>query len=137
MPNISEMPQNPGAQSVSIIFFVGFTISTSIVAIVFFGPPGLLLAMLYAWLWTRSPVLQTHALTDDAVATFELDAPGPDASGNSSCETYRGGVWARLTQNGAQAQSFLARLAAAAAAPEFDQVQTDHAQATRSARMTA
>lgn len=118
-------PQVPVAvQILTIIFFAGFAISVSIVAMALFGVIGIALAALFAWQWGRM-----RALGGTTPVMRPAQPAPPISTGNASFDAYRDEVLARLEEEQTQFQDFLARLRAAKDQTEFDAFMDQHAEA--------
>lgn len=124
-------------QIVSIVFYAGFAISLSIVAMAMFGLVGIGLAALFAWQWGRIPALSGRIALDDALddaATtlgFNLKVASTQSSGNQSFDAYREALMQRLEKEQSQFEGFLVRLRDAKDKHQFDQFMDDHAKASR------
>ncbi len=119
-------------QILTIIFYAGFAISVSIVAMAMFGLIGVALAVFMAWQWTRLPALGGQQSADtELLVNLRPDAPesGQRASGNASFDAYREGLLARLEQEQSNFEGFLDRLREAKDQSEFDRFLDDRAQA--------
>lgn len=109
-------------QILTVIFYAGFAISVSIVAMAMFGLIGMALALFLAWQWGR-------------VAAFGRSAPSPDLAtdtaptptGNAAFDSYRAETLARLEAEQADFVAFLDRLRRARDAEEFDSFMKDRA----------
>ena len=102
-------------QILTTIFYAGFAISVSIVAMAMFGLIGLILAALFAWQWTRvlSPA-PSWAAADAAPATVL------EPTGNAHFDAYRDDILTRLEDDRAEFETYLTRLRAARDQTEFD-----------------
>ena len=119
-------------QIVSIVFYAGFAISVSIVAMAMFGIIGIILAILFAWLWTQIPALNYRPTLDRTVASHSPQVPDtPKSSGNQSFDAYRTALMQRLEKEQTQFEGFLVRLRDAKDKHEFDKFMDDHARAAR------
>jgi len=125
-------------QIVSIVFYAGFAISVSIVAMAMFGLVGVLLAALFAWQWGRIPALSGRMALDDVVTTLSLNLSdaSTQSSGNQSFDAYRKALMQRLEKEQSQFEGFLVRLRNAKDKHQFDKFMDDHARATRPGAQT-
>ncbi len=113
-------------QILTTIFYAGFAISVSIVAMAMFGLIGILLAVLFAWQWTRLAALNAGIRWESPCATKRDDTPPLSPTGNASFDAYRADQIARLEQERQDFETFLQRLRAAKDKSEFDQFMADH-----------
>ena len=102
-------------QMLTVVFYTGFAITVSVVAMVFFGMIGIAVALILAWQWGR-----IAARGGEAPKT-EAPRPAPERSGNAAFDAYRDDVLARLEQDQADFAEFLDRLRAAKDRTEFEQ----------------
>ncbi len=118
-------------QILSILAYGGFAISSSIVAMAMFGQIGMLLALLFAWQWSRIPTLSGRMKMDEAVDLLRPDVTdtAPRSSGNSSFDAYRAELLGRLEKEQTEFEGFLTRLRDAKDTFEFDQFMDDRAEA--------
>ncbi|GAB5446464.1 DUF2852 domain-containing protein [Gymnodinialimonas sp.] len=133
---LSPAPQVPVVvQVLSIIFYAGFAISVSIVAMAMFGIVGIGLAVLFAWQWTRIPALNAGARLDAAIAEVSPRMPqdAQPSSGNQSFDAYRDALMARLEKEQTQFDGFLTRLRDAKDKHEFDKFMDDRSRAAQRA----
>jgi hypothetical protein len=120
-------PRNPNAapvavQILTVVFYAGFAISVSIVAMALFGLVGIALAIFLAWQWGRVAVFGPARPQWAPVAE---DAPSPSPTGNAAFDAYRDDTLARLEAEQAQFVEFLDRLRHARDAEEFDRFMKD------------
>lgn len=107
----------------AIIFYTGFAIPISIIAMVKFGILGLVLAALLAWQWTRVAGLTDAQKIAERVKDLRPGSPAAPAetsSGNASFDAYRASLMARLEKEQESFEGFLTRLRAAKDKAEFD-----------------
>lgn len=117
-PAVSQPHVPVAVQILTIIFYAGFAISVSIVAMAMFGLIGIALAALFAWQWGRMRALGgTEPVT---LPTLPLPAAARTSSGNASFDSYRDEVLARLEEEQSSFEAFLARLREAKDKTEFD-----------------
>ena len=109
-------------QILTVIFYAGFAISVSIVAMALFGLVGIALAVFLAWQWGRVAVFGA-ARPQWRPAQVSEAAPTP--TGNAAFDGYRDDVLARLEAEQAQFVEFLDRLRHARDAEEFDRFMKD------------
>lgn len=126
-----HVPQ--GVQILSIIFYTGFAIPVSIVAIENFWPAGILLAGFFAYQWGRIPTLNGGPSMREVVDSVK---PQPvdqteKSSGNASFDAYREDLLKRLEQEQENFESFLTRLRDARDKTQFDQFMDERADAAR------
>jgi len=111
------------AQIVTTVFFGGFAIAVSIVAMAMFGLIGVALAALFAWQWLR---MMGHGLRPSPVQRTPRPALRP--TGNASFDAYRDEMLARLEQEQAAFEEFLVRLREAKDETEFNAFMADRAE---------
>ncbi len=121
--NLSATAMAPVAtpvQILSVIFYAGFAIAVSIVAMAMFGLIGVLLAVLLAWQWGRIPALGGHT-AEPGAAPQPVESPHrPQPTGNASFDAYRDRTLRRLEAEQAQFEGVLDRLRRARDTEEFD-----------------
>lgn len=116
-------PQPIALRILSLIFYAGFAIPVSIVAIAHFWPAGMVLAAFLAYQWTAIIGLERGTPVEQAVEALRHRAapdPAPKSSGNASFDAYRAELLARLEQEQDNFEGFLTRLRAAKDKGEFD-----------------
>lgn len=120
-------PDTPpkAVQILTVIFYAGFAISVSIVAMALFGLFGIALAVFLAWQWGRVAAFGRPSRLD-AVAVAP-DAPQP--TGNATFDIYREETLTRLEAEQAQFVAYLDRLRHARDAEEFERFKDDRATA--------
>jgi hypothetical protein len=111
-------------QILTVIFYAGFAISVSIVAMALFGLVGIALAVFLAWQWGRVAVFGP-ARPQWTPAPAPVEAPSPAPTGNAAFDGYRDDVIARLEAEQTQFVAFLDRLRHARDAEEFDRFMKD------------
>ena len=123
-----------GIQALSVIFYAGFAIPVSIVAMNIFGVLGLALAAFFAWQWGRIPALGGTPRVSEVVQTIRPSVPetGPKPTGNASFDAYRTDMMERLEKEQDNFENFLERLRSAKDKGEFDQFMEDRAEAAKS-----
>lgn len=123
-------------QILTIIFYAGFAISVSIVAMALFGIIGVVLAALFAWQWGRLPALNGRSTPPQPIEWLRpsVPEPGPKTSGNASFDAYRDALMQRLEKEQTDFEGFLTRLREAKDKSEFDRFLDDRATASREAR---
>jgi hypothetical protein len=109
-------------QILTVIFYAGFAISVSIVAMALFGLIGIALAVFLAWQWGRVAVFGP---AQPRLAPDTGEAPSPAPSGNAAFDAYRDDMLARLEAEQVQFEAFLHRLRHARDAEEFDRFMHD------------
>ena len=120
-------------QILSIIFYAGFAISVSIVAMNFFWPAGIVMGAIFAYQWGRIPTLNGgRDIVEDApdfVAEVVLNSKKATekSSGNASFDAYRQEMLQRLEEEQKNFKAFLERLRDARDKEEFDQFMEDRA----------
>ena len=118
----SERPA-VSVQILSIIFYAGFAIPVSIVAMVQFGLIGFALPVFFAWQWGRMPTLNGGMAVREAVEQVRPVVTGeePKTSGNRSFDAYKAALMTRLEEEQTNFETFLDRLRASKDHAEFDQ----------------
>ncbi|QBY00709.1 DUF2852 domain-containing protein [Rhodophyticola sp. CCM32] len=126
-------------QILTLIFYAGFAISVSIVAMALFGVIGVVLAVLFAWQWARLPALNGQAALNDRIKSLRpnMPAPEPQSSGNASFDAYRDALMRRLEQEQAEFEGFLTRLREAKDKSEFDRFLDKRAATNRGSQDSA
>jgi hypothetical protein len=124
-------------QILSVIFYAGFAIAVSIVAMAMFGLIGVLLAVLFAWQWGRIPALGEHRAEPGAAPQAAESRDRPQPTGNASFDAYRDQTLRRLEAERAQFEGFLERLRRARDAEELDRFLEERAGAAGSPSETA
>ncbi len=122
-------PQTPSAtpvavQVLTVIFYAGFAISVSIVAMAMFGLIGIALALFLAWQWGRVAAFGRAAPEQ---WSYSPAAPAPEPTGNASFDGYRAATLARLEAEQTEFVVFLDRLRHARDAEEFQSFMADRA----------
>lgn len=126
-PAPSQPPVPVAVQILTTIFYAGFAISVSIVAMALFGVIGIVLAVLFAWQWGRMRALGgTTPVTLPALP----QRAAPASTGNASFDSYRDEVLARLEEEQSSFEAFLIRLREAKDKTEFDAFMTQRASVT-------
>ncbi len=112
-----------GVRIIAILAYTGFAIPVSIVAMSMFGLPGLLLAVILAWQWTRVAGIGEHYSMSEIVGEVAPESPTsePKSSGNASFDAYRSDLMTRLEEEQKSFEGFLSRLRAARDKAEFDE----------------
>jgi hypothetical protein len=127
----SPAPRKPGTPTVAVqiltvIFYTGFAITVSIVAMAMFGLIGIALALFLAWQWGRVAAFGRPA---PALAETQVDHTAPTRNtaptGNAAFDAYRHDMLARLEAEQAEFMAFLDRLRHARDAEEFESFVTD------------
>lgn len=123
-------------QILSVIFYAGFAISVSIVAMAMFGIIGVGLAFFFAWQWGRIPNLGGKIPLKEAIEHVRPVVTGdtPKSSGNKSFDAYKESLMQRLEQEQSSFEQFLDRLRASKDRTEFDQFMDARAMRTRDIR---
>ncbi len=127
-------PQTPSAtpvavQILTVIFYAGFAISVSIVAMAMFGLIGIALALFLAWQWGRVAAFG-RAAPEQWSASPAAPAPAPEPTGNASFDAYRAATLARLEAEQTEFVVFLDRLRHARDAEEFQSFMADRTTTT-------
>lgn len=120
----SQMPV--AVQILSTILFAAFAISVSIVALVFFLPAGIALAIFLGWRGGFAPTLSRHHPVQDIARDIAPRSDRP-STGNNSFDAYRQATLDRLEQEQDKFDAFLTRLREARDKTEFDQFMDDRA----------
>jgi hypothetical protein len=102
-------------QILTVIFYAGFAISVSIVAMAMFGLIGVALALFLAWQWARIAAFGPR----DTGTPAQHRATAPSPTGNAAFDGYRDETLARLEAEQAEFTAFLDRLRQARDAGEF------------------
>jgi hypothetical protein len=102
-------------QILTVIFYAGFAISVSIVAMAMFGLIGVALALFLAWQWARIAAFGPR----DTGTPAQHRAAAPSPTGNAAFDGYRDETLARLEAEQAEFTAFLDRLRQARDAGEF------------------
>lgn len=102
-------------QILTVIFYAGFAISVSIVAMAMFGVIGVALALFLAWQWARVATFGRQQSAPDTPA----EATAPQPTGNAAFDAYRDETLARLEAEQAEFLDFMERLRQARDAEEF------------------
>lgn len=115
---------------VSLVFFAGFSIPVTIVALNIFWPAGFVLGLVIAVQWTKIMGLSegtplTRAV--DALRPKNATPDAPQSSGNASFDAYRTELLNRLETEQQQFDTFLVRLRDAKDKSEFDSFMEDRA----------
>jgi hypothetical protein len=107
-------------QILTVIFYAGFAISVSIVAMAMFGLIGVALALFLAWQWARIAAFGPRDTGTPAQHRAEpVHAAAPSPTGNAAFDGYRDETLARLEAEQAEFTAFLDRLRQARDAGEF------------------
>ena len=115
-------------QILSLIFFAGFAISVSIVAIEEFWPAGIALAAYFAYQWGRIPSISGgHDAPSLANLRPQMPRQRAEATGNASFDAYRAELLERLEKEQADFETFLERLRDARDKKEFERFMDDRA----------
>jgi uncharacterized protein YjeT (DUF2065 family) len=118
-------------QVLGLLLFGGFAIVATILALVFFLPAGIALAIFLVVYGFRPIISPRHARhTADSVMGAPIAA---DHSGNRSFDAYRADVLQRLEEEQTRFEGFLARLRDAKDKSEFDTFMDDRARTNRDA----
>ncbi|MEL7343617.1 MAG: DUF2852 domain-containing protein [Pseudomonadota bacterium] len=130
-----EVPQRSSVavQILTIIFYSGFAISVSIVAMAMFGIFGIALAVFFAWQWARIPNLGGKIEVKEAVEQVRPLVTGAplSESGNKSFDAYKQALMDRLEQEQTSFDQFLERLRTSKDRAEFDQFMDQRAMKSR------
>ena len=131
-PDSQPTPQMPLAvQILSTILFAAFAISVTIVALVFFLPAGIALAVFLGWRGGFAPqsLGRTGGPAQRAEVTQPVQRPSAD---NESFAAYKQSTLDRLEKEQESFDAFLTKLRAARERTEFDQFMEDRAGKTAS-----
>jgi hypothetical protein len=136
--NRADMPYTPAAphiivQVLGLLLFGGFAIVATILALVFFLPAGIALAIFLVVYGFRPILSQRHASPKVDRTTLEVTPVPSNHTGNSSFDTYRADVLKRLEDEQTRFVSFLDRLRDAKDKSQFDTFMEDRAKASRAA----
>lgn len=111
-------------QILSTIGFAGFAIVSVVLAMVYFWPAGVGLAVVLGWRGGFAPqrvVVVDPGPVMEKVRSLRPTAPEPARSPNASFDAYRADMLRRLEQEQGEFDDFLDRLRAAKDQAEFDQ----------------
>ena len=120
-------------QILTIIFYAGFAISVSIVAMALFGIIGIALAAFFAWQWGQIPNLGGRIPVKEAVEQVRpvVDGGALKESGNKSFDAYKQTLLDRLEKEQVNFDQFLDRLRTSKDRAEFDQFMDQRADKAR------
>ena len=123
-------------QVLGLLLFGGFAIVATILALVFFLPAGIALAIFLVIYGFRPILSQRHAWHKADPSTPDATLAPANHTGNGSFDTYRADVLKRLEDEQTRFISFLDRLRDAKDKAELDTFMEDRARANREAGMT-
>lgn len=137
----SDLPHHPATphivvQILGLLLFGGFAIVATILALVFFLPAGIALAIFLVIYGFRPILGQRHIRHKTDRTAFEVTPAPSNHTGNSSFDTYRADVLKRLEDEQTRFISFLDRLRDAKDKSQFDSFMDDRAKANRVADAT-
>jgi hypothetical protein len=140
-PDGPEPRHSPAAphiivQVLGLLLFGGFAIVATILALVFFLPAGIALAVFLVVYGFRPILSQPHAWHKAAPITPDTTLTPTYHTGNSSFDAYRADVLKRLEDEQTRFTSFLDRLRDAKDKSELDTFMEDRARANRQADVT-
>lgn len=127
-------------QILSMIFFAGFAIVSTVLAFNWFWPAGFVLAVIFALrgfgpfhgdAWSMRP----RSGKDTKIASESVAPVVVPSSGSASFDAYRTDMLARLESEHQSFQEFLARLRDARDKTEFDRFMDDRARRSASGAM--
>lgn len=132
--DIADQPQAApvAVQILSMFFFIGFAIVSTVLAFVWFWPAGFALAVLFGVrgfgpFHGGSRPMRLAARTGSREMVTPPTAPVIPSSGNASFDAYRSDMMARLEREHQSFQDFLVRLRDARDKTEFDTFMDDRA----------
>jgi Protein of unknown function (DUF2852) len=136
--NLADMPNYPAAphlvvQVLGLLLFGGFAIVATILALIFFLPAGIALAVFLVVYGFRPILSQRHVRQKTDRTAFEVTPVPSNHTGNTSFDTYRADVLKRLEDEQTRFVSFLDRLRDAKDKSQFDTFMEDRAKANRAA----